>query len=90
MDENPDERRKRVRFRSHHTGMKENDLLFGAFADERLLGMSDEDVAWFESLLMDNNDLDLNAWITGKEPYPPHLDHPVMHALCQFQYTFKP
>jgi antitoxin CptB len=80
--------RKRVRFRSHHTGMKENDLLFGAFVDAHLDALTDDEVAWLEWLLMSHNDLDLNAWITGKTAYPPELDHPVMHRLMSFQ--FKP
>ena len=81
-----DKLRKRVLFRCRHTGMKENDLLFGAFAERNLATMSDEDVIWFESLLMDNNDIDLNKWVTGREPFPQELDHPVMHMILNFKY----
>lgn len=45
-------RRKRVLFRAHHTGMKENDLLIGAFADRHLADLDDAEVEWFEWLLM--------------------------------------
>ncbi len=81
-------RRKRVIFRSHHTGMKENDLLFGAFVDTQLAALTDDEVAWLEWLLMTHDDLDLNAWITGRADPPPELDHPVMRRLLSFQ--FKP
>jgi antitoxin CptB len=88
MDDLNETRRKRVVFRSHHTGMKENDLLFGAFVDAHLSALTDDEVAWLEWLLMTHDDLDLNAWITGRTDYPPELDHPVMHRLLSFQ--FKP
>jgi antitoxin CptB len=79
--------RKRLRFRCHHTGMKENDLLLGAFADRHLAALSDADVAWFEELLLHNNDIDLYNWVTGKEPLPEILDHPVMRMLQSFKYA---
>jgi antitoxin CptB len=87
MSESTDKARKRLRFRCHHTGMKENDLLFGAFADRQLATLSDADVAWFESLLVHNNDIDLYNWVTGKEPLPEALDHPVMRMLRSFKYA---
>jgi len=85
MPESLDNNRKRVLFRSHHTGMKENDHLFGGFADENLTSMTDEDVAWFESLLMNHNDIDLYNWMMEKEPVPPNLNHPVMERLLAFK-----
>jgi antitoxin CptB len=87
MEEDRIKQRKRVLFRSHHTGMKENDLLIGTFADRHLDSMSDEDVTWFERLLMDHDDIDLYNWMTGREPYPPTLDHPVMRMMRSFKYT---
>lgn len=79
--------RKRLLFRTHHTGMKENDVLIGGFADRNIETLSDADVAWLEKLLLDNNDIDLYNWILGKEPIPPHLDHPLMHRLIDFKNT---
>lgn len=86
MDDTAETRRKRVLFRSHHTGMKENDILFGAFADRHLASLTDDEVEWFEWLLMAHDDIDLNAWMTGKTPYPAELEHPVMRRLLNFQY----
>lgn len=79
--------RKRLFFRCHHTGMKENDLLFGTFAERHLDELSDDEVAWFEALLVNNDDPELYGWVTGKEPVPPELDHPVMHMLKNFKFT---
>ena len=79
--------RKRVMFRCHHTGMKENDLLIGAFAERHLNMLSDEDVDWLEALLLNNDDIDLYKWILRKQPVPPELDHPVMRMLQNFKYA---
>lgn len=79
-------RRKRLLFRCHHTGMKENDLLIGAFADRHLAELSDDDVVWLEEMLATHDDIDIYNWITGREPYPPTLDHPVMRALAAFKF----
>lgn len=84
MSDAPEVRRKRVFFRCHHTGMRENDLLIGAFADRHLAAMTDADVEWLEWLLMTQDDLDLYNWITGREPIPSELDHPVMRAVAAF------
>ncbi len=90
MIEPTDKLRKRVLFRSHHTGMQENDLLMGAFAERKLTTMSDADVEWFESLMMDNNDIDLYNWMMKKEDYPLEWDHPVLRSLIDFAQNFKP
>lgn len=85
MDDNLDVARKRVLFRSHHTGMKENDILIGAFASRYVPTMSGEDLAWFERLLMDHDDIDLHNWIIGQKPVPDELDHPIMRLLTNFR-----
>ncbi len=85
MNDGLDVARKRVLFRSHHTGMKENDILIGAFADRHVATMSDEDLAWFERLLLDHDDIDLHNWIVGLKPVPVALDHPVMRLLTNFR-----
>jgi antitoxin CptB len=87
MSDAADVRRKRVLFRCRHTGMRENDLLIGAFADRHLAELQDADVEWLEWLLMTHDDLDLYNWITGREPVPAELDHPVMRSLAAFKYA---
>lgn len=84
-DGSSETRRKRLLFRSHHTGMKENDVLIGGFAERNIGSLSDDEVAWLEKLLLDNNDIDLYNWMLGKEPIPAHLDHPLMHRLIDFK-----
>jgi antitoxin CptB len=80
-----DARRKRLLFRSHHTGMKENDVLIGGFTDRYIDTLSDAEVTWLEALLLENNDIDLYNWMLGKEAVPAHLDHPLMRKLIEFK-----
>ena len=62
-------RRKRVRFRAWHRGMREVDLLLGRFADAQLADLGGEELAAFEALL-DVPDQDVLAWLTdaGEPP----------------------
>jgi len=87
MSESLEIRRKRLHFRCHHTGMKENNLLLGAFADRHLAELSDSDIAWFEDLLARVDEIDLLNWITGKAPAPAEFDHPLMRRLVEFRYV---
>ena len=65
MTENRDAvRRRRLRFRAWHRGMKEMDLILGTFADRNLADMSDEELAAFEQLV-EIPDGDLLSWISG-------------------------
>jgi antitoxin CptB len=85
MPDTSENLRKRVYFRCHHTGMKENDILFGEFAERHLDALSDDDVRWLESFMQNNNDLDMYNWIMEKVAVPPDLDHPVMKLLIDFK-----
>ena len=75
-----DPRRKRILFRSRHRGMQEMDLVFGRFAERHLEGLNDKQLDRLEALL-DENDLDLFNWITGRERVPEALDHDVMDLI---------
>lgn len=75
-------RRKRLRFRCHHMGTAENDVLFGRFADACLPGLDAGQLQSLETLLQEN-DNDLFLWVTGKEPVPEHLRSDVMDLLIR-------
>jgi antitoxin CptB len=65
-DEN---RRKRLKFRAWHRGMKEVDLILGPFADEHAARLSVQDLDDFE-LLLGVPDNDLYDWLCGRIPAP--------------------
>jgi antitoxin CptB len=64
MEDRDDVRRRRMRFRAWHRGMKEMDLILGSFADRHLARMSADDLDAFERLI-DMPDGELLSWITG-------------------------
>lgn len=70
--ETPEIRLKRLKIRSVRRGIREMDLLFGHFAETALAGLSDADLDTYE-VLLDQNDQDLLAWVTGQAPCPPEL-----------------
>ena len=86
--ESLDVRRRRLRFRSHHRGTLEADLLMGAFAEAHLAGFTSEQLDRYE-VLLDANDSDLLAWVFGRKEVPPEHDHDVTSLLIQFEFRPK-
>jgi antitoxin CptB len=76
-------RRRRLRFRCWHRGMKEVDLLLGRFADARLERLGVDDLAAFEALL-DTPDQDILGWIVNGEPVPEGRRSPLLSQLLAF------
>ncbi len=60
-----EKRRKRSMHHSKQRGMLENDLILGSFADKYLSTLQDPLLKQYEKLLQ-QSDVDLVAWITGK------------------------
>ena len=67
--EGMENRRKRLRFRAWHRGMKEVDLILGPFADTRVYGMNNEELDTFEELLS-VPDNDLYDWLCERSTPP--------------------
>lgn len=79
-----DRRRERLRFRSWHRGTREMDLLLGSFADLNLPGFTPVQLDMYEHLLEDN-DPDLYAWMTGQLPVPANRRDEVLDMFCAFR-----
>ena len=73
-------KRKRLRFRAWHRGTKEMDLLMGSFVDTWLSEFGDIELAELEKII-DYNDIDLYAWLTGRQPIPANVDSELMQKL---------
>lgn len=83
-----DNNRKRLLFHCTHMGTKENDVLFGAFAEAHVRDLSDAEVQDLEALLT-NNDVDLMNWVLGKAEVPAAWDTPVLRRLQAFNREHK-
>jgi succinate dehydrogenase flavin-adding protein (antitoxin of CptAB toxin-antitoxin module) len=77
-------RRKRLIHRSRYTGMKETDLLLGAFAQRYIPGFDAGQLDEYERLLQEN-DVDLFDWATGRQPVPARCQNAVMRLLQNFK-----
>lgn len=78
-----DERRRRLLFRSWHSGIREVDLIMGPFADARLAGLSDADLERFETLLSVPSP-QLMAWVMGEEVPETGFDTSLLTRLRDF------
>ncbi len=69
MAETPDNRLKRLVMRSKRRGIREMDLILGAFAERHLAALSPEELDLYEGFLGEN-DHDLYGWISGQLEAP--------------------
>ncbi|WP_038034113.1 succinate dehydrogenase assembly factor 2 [Thermopetrobacter sp. TC1] len=67
--EDLDARKRRIRFRATHRGMKELDILFGRLAREVLDDLDEAGVSAFERLL-EVPDIEVLSWVSGTAPVP--------------------
>ena len=76
-------RRKQLLFRTHHCGLKENDILLGHFADRYILKLNDQQLDDLE-ILMNQNDIDVMNWIIGKAVVPQQYNTELMKLIQKF------
>ena len=69
VPETAENRLRRLRLRAWRRGTKEMDLILGPWADARLTALTPEALDRFEALL-EENDQDLYAWVTGQTAPP--------------------
>ena len=84
-----EDRLKRLRFHAWHRGTKEADLLIGGFFDARHAAWSDEEIAWFEALLQEQ-DVDIMAWAIGTAAPPERYHGAMMRDLQTLNYIEHP
>lgn len=77
-------RRKRLLYQSRHRGTQEADLLIGGFATAHLPGMSGAQLDTYERLL-EESDIDLVNWLTGRAEAPADVQSDVFDLLKNFK-----
>lgn len=65
--ENHENRIKKIKFRAHHRGIQEMDIILGGFVDDQIADYSSEQLDDLEAL-MSETDADLLSWIIGQTP----------------------
>ncbi|RJF87334.1 succinate dehydrogenase assembly factor 2 [Oleomonas cavernae] len=89
MLEDLDIARRRLRFRSWHRGTKETDLILGSFADAHVGGFDAAQLDRYEALL-EEEDPDIYAWLTGGVAAPERVRSDVLELLLKFRYQPRP
>lgn len=74
---------KKLIFKSHHMGTKENDIIFGKFADLYLASFTKDELTAYEKLLT-SPDTDLQMWLQGIMPIPAPLDNIIWKRVKDF------
>lgn len=69
--------------------MRELDYLLGHFADAQLPALPEAELDDFEALL-DAQDRDVLAWLTGGAQTPADFDTPLFHRLKAFHTHARP
>lgn len=77
-------RRKRLLYQSRYRGTQEADLLIGGFAACYLSRMTAPQLDRYERLL-DESDVDLVNWLTGRGTPPEALQSDVLSLLMNFK-----
>jgi antitoxin CptB len=85
----PDERIRRLRFRAWHRGTREADYMIGCFFDRFHAAWTQDEIAWFEALL-DEEDHDILAWALGTEPAPDRYAGDLMSRMRKLDYVEIP
>jgi antitoxin CptB len=81
-----DDRRKRLLFRCWHRGTREMDLILGRFADAEIGNLTDAELGELERLI-ELNDPDLYAAITGDRELPADVAGPLFRRIKAFRVT---
>ena len=84
MQNQLDERRKKLLYRSAYTGTKETDLLLGRFAQDHLNRLDERQLDDYEALLQ-IEDPRLYKWISGMEPAPKFYQTDVLKLIQNFK-----
>jgi antitoxin CptB len=79
-------RRRKLKFRSWHRGMREMDLIMGRFADACVDAMEPAELDDYERL-MEVPDPELFGWVLSDDSPPADLDSPMLRRLRTFHRT---
>ncbi|MCS6891243.1 MAG: succinate dehydrogenase assembly factor 2 [Rhodovarius sp.] len=75
-------RRRRLLFRACHRGTKEADLMVGGFVARHIRSLTEEELDELERVL-EQADVDLADWLTGRRPVPPALASPLLLRMIR-------
>lgn len=84
MQHSLETRRKRLRYRTNHTGTRETDVLLGGFVAQYGDSLDGEATGALEDLLDGAHDPEILDWITGRHPIPERFQTDTMDRLLEY------
>ena len=81
MTNNIEIRRRRLKYRTSHTGTKETDILLGSFVEVFIESLDESEIQDFEDLLSIGNDPLVFNWIVSRESAPKEFDTPLLKKI---------
>jgi antitoxin CptB len=84
MQHSLETRRKRLRYRTNHTGIRETDVLIGGFVAEYGDSLDGEAIGALEDLLDGAHDPEILAWITARHSIPERFRTTTMERIVKF------
>ncbi len=84
-----DDRLRRLKYRAWHRGTREADYMIGCFYDRYGADWAEEEIAWFERLL-DEEDVDIMGWALGTLSVPEEYAGPLMEAFRKLDFVEIP
>jgi antitoxin CptB len=79
----------RLKFRAWHRGTREADYMIGCFFDRYASGWSEDEIAWFEALL-EEDDVDIMGWALGALSIPEEFRGAQMELMRKLDYVDIP
>ncbi len=80
---------RKLYFRAWHRGTREADAIIGGFFDKYGTSWNEEDNAWFERLL-EQQDVDIMGWAMGTIEVPEPFQGPMMDVMKKLDYIGVP
>ena len=77
-------RRKRLRYRTSHTGTRETDILLGGYVAARGGELTAEQATDLEELLDGANDPEILDWIIGRLPLPERFNNSTLAEVMAY------
>ena len=84
MQHSLETRRKRLHYRTNHTGTRETDVLVGGFVAEYGDSLDGEAIGALEDLLEGAHDPEILVWITGRHSIPERFRTTTMERIVKF------
>ena len=78
--------KRRIRWRAHHRGTKEADMMIGGFCDAHIDRWGPDEIGWFEKLL-EEQDVDIMAWAMGRGEPPEKFKGALLDAMLKLDYV---